>query len=194
MFRPVSLVFLALLTVACSTTRAPLPARDASQGVSKAPAVSIVNRLSWFNPVDGKRDGLRTAWPLHQLVAVHAEHFPLAQVRQCDRANACRWGVVRATRTISQALAHAQGVTLQLDATVQVARRQQAFIGGEQTAMAIPADVDALESTHSVRQPVTLAYGVVTRIGFGHGIAYDLCAQRLNASGQALDECPVAFH
>lgn len=187
MTRLLPLFAFALLASACTTAPAPAPAPAPG-----APAVTVVNRLSWTNPVDGSRDGSRTAWPLHVLAAAHTERFPLAQVKQCDKA-ACSWGVVKSVRTISAAKAAGGGVTLELEVTVQVARRQQAQTGGEQAAMAIPADVEALASERTVRQQVALEYGKATRFAFDHGIAYDLCAQRIDGDGKPLDACPVAF-
>lgn len=180
---PALLISLCALVSACSSTPAPAPGE---------PAVTVVNRLSWTNPVDGKRDGSRTAWPLHTLAASHTERFPLSQVKQCA-GQSCSWGVVKAVRTLSKAQGDAAGVTLALDLTVMVARRQEAHTGGEQAAMAIPSDVEALQSQRTLQQPVRLEYGKVTRFAFDHGIAYDLCAQRIDAAGKPLEACPVAF-
>ncbi|HEU4852149.1 MAG TPA: hypothetical protein VFT37_08345 [Telluria sp.] len=179
----VSLCAFALMASACTTSPAPAPGEQ---------AVTVVNRLHWTNPVDGKRDGSRTAWPLHTLATSHTERFPLAQVKEC-RNGACSWGVVKAVRTISKAQGDPSGVTLALDVAVRVARRQQADTGGEQGAMAIPSDVEALQSERTVQQQVRLEYGKVTRFAFEHGIAYDLCAQRIDAAGKPLEACPVAF-
>ncbi len=154
--------------------------------------VSLVNNLSWSNAVSGKPDALRTAWPLASLTQ-HTEQFPLAQVKQCDATGVCKWGVLKAVRTLSAPRFVAGGVALDLELSIDVGRARDALQGGETVAMVIPADVPALEGKRTVRRPVVLHYGQVERIGLGFGIAYELCAQRLNAAGDPVDVCDIPF-
>lgn len=153
---------------------------------------SLVNSLSWTNAVSDKPDALRTAWPLGGL-AGHAEQFPLAQVKQCDAAGVCSWGVLKARRTLSAPRYVEGGVALEVELGLDVDRRHEALQGGEQVAMAIPADVPALTAKRTVRRSLVLQYGRVHRINLDFGIGYALCAQRLDAAGKPLDSCEIPF-
>ncbi|MBZ2208598.1 hypothetical protein [Massilia soli] len=155
-------------------------------------AVSLVNMLSWTNAVSDKPDALRTAWPLAALTQ-HTEQFPLTQVKQCDAAGVCKWGVLKAQRMLSAPRYVAGGVAVDLALSIDVGRAGDALQGGETVALAIPADVQALEGKRTVRKPLVLPYGKVERIDLGFGIAYDLCAQRLNAAGQPVDSCDIPY-
>lgn len=154
--------------------------------------VSLVNSLSWTNAVSDTPDSLRTAWPLAGLTQ-HAEQFPLAQVKQCDAAGACNWGVLKAQRTLSAPRYVAGGVAVDVELAVDVDRSHDALQGGENVAMAIPADVPALNAKRTVRKSLVLQYGKVERIGFDFGISYELCAQRLDKAGKAVDACDIPF-
>lgn len=177
----------ALLAVAgCAAT--PDPHDPARAGHT----VSLVNSLSWTNAVSGKPDALRTAWPLSGL-AQHTEQFPLAQVRQCDAAGTCSWGVLKAKRTLSAPRYVAGGVAVDVDLTIDVDRSHEALQGGETVAMAIPADVAALTARRTVRTSLVLQYGQVQRIDLDYGIGYALCAQRLDQAGQPADDCAIPF-
>ncbi|MCC6069973.1 hypothetical protein ACFSQU_03445 [Massilia sp. GCM10020059] len=154
--------------------------------------VSLVNSLSWTHAVSDKPDALRTAWPLAGL-ARHTEQFPLAQVKQCDAAGVCSWGVLKARRTLSAPRYVAGGVAVDVELAVDVDRSHDALQGGENVAMAIPADVPALSAKRTVRKSLVLQYGKVERIGLDFGIGYDLCAQRLDKAGNAVDACDIPF-
>ena len=152
--------------------------------------VSLVNRLSWTNAVSGKPDALRTAWPLAGL-AQHTEQFPLAQLKQCDAAGACKWGVLKAQRMLSAPRNVAGGVAVDLELSIDVGRDRDALQGGETVAVTIPADVPALEGERTVRKSLVLPYGKVERIALDYGVAYELCVQRLNGGGEPIDNCDI---
>lgn len=154
--------------------------------------VSLVNSLSWTNAVSDKPDSLRSAWPLAGLTQ-HTEQFPLAQVKQCDAAGVCSWGVLKAQRTLSAPRYVAGGVAVDVDLAVDVERSHDALQGGETVAMAIPADVPALTAKRTVRKTLVLPYGKVERVDLDFGIGYDLCAQRLDTAGKAVDACEIPF-
>lgn len=154
--------------------------------------VSLVNSLSWTNAVSDKPDALRTAWPLAGLTQ-HTEHFPLAQVKRCDAAGSCSWGVLKAQRTLSAPRYVAGGVAVDVELRLDVDRRHEALQGGETVAMAIPADVAALAAKRTLRKSLVLPYGKVERIDLDFGIGYDLCAQRLDTAGQPVDSCDIPF-
>lgn len=178
----IALTLAGLALSACATAGAP-PAGQ---------TVSLVNSLSWVNPVDGKRDGSRTSWPLAG-GRLADEHFPLAQLKQCDAQKQCAFGVMRAKRSVSR-IEYAEGgvnVTFALD--IDVARRQQARQGETQTAMAIPKDVPALAARQEIKRTFGLKYGKVEQVELEHGVRYQLCAQRHDASGKAIDVCEIPF-
>lgn len=183
----ISTIAAALLALAgCATV--PDPHDPARAGHT----VSLVNSLSWTNAVSDKPDALRTAWPLSGL-AGHTEQFPLAQVKQCDAAGVCGWGVLKAQRTLSAPRYVEGGVAVDVELGLDVDRRHEALQGGEKVAMAIPADVAALTAKRTVRKSVLLQYGKVERIDLDFGIGYDLCAQRLDAAGKPVDSCKIPF-
>lgn len=157
-----------------------------------APTVSIVNSLSFTNALSGKRDGLRSAWPMHQL-AQTTEKFPLAQIKQCDPAGVCSWGVLSAKRTFGQVRSLPDGVALAVELVVDVERSQRAHGNGQNAAMTIPADVAALQLKRSVKRDLVLEFGKVERIELEHGISYALCALRLDAERQPLDTCAIDY-
>jgi hypothetical protein len=159
--------------------------------------VSLINAITWTNPLSGKRDGVRTTWPLAQL-AGHEEIFPLAQIRSCpgkEPAGAvpCAWGVLSTSRTITRYAYMPGGVTLDLGVVVDVHRRQQDRRRNFHTSMAIPADVPALQYRKVQQQGVALPYGKVYRMEFEHGVRFEVCAQRLDQNGRALDNCDIPY-
>jgi hypothetical protein len=162
------------------------PARDKQ-------TVSVVNAITWTNPMSGKRDGVRTAWPLARL-ANHEEIFPLAQIKHCpDTAVPCAWGVLSAARTVTRYDYVPGGVALDLGLSVDVHRRQQDRRRNFHTSMAIPSDVPALTYRKALQQGVALPYGKVYRVDFDYGIRFEICAQRLDQNGRALDTCDIPY-
>ena len=188
MMRPLNLMTAAALLAMSGCAALPGPHDPARAGHT----VSLVNNLSWTNAMSGKPDALRTAWPLAGL-SQHTEQFPLAQVKQCDAAGVCKWGVLKAQRMLSAPRYTAGGVLLDLELFIDVGRSRNALQGGEAVAMTIPADVPALEGARIVRKSVALPYGKIERIDLDFGIVYALCVQRLNAGGQPLDRCDIPY-
>lgn len=183
----ISLIVAALLALSgCAV----VPATQQSAPVQ--PTVSLVNSLSWTNALTNQPDAMRTAWPLSSL-APHTETFPLAQVKQCDAAGVCRFGMLKAQRTLSAPRQVPGGVALDLVLDVDVSRSHAALQGGETLAMTIPSDVPALAGKRAVRKTLMLPYGKIEHFDLGFGISYDLCVKRLNAAGQALDDCAIPF-
>ena len=175
-------LFAALLLIGCATAPRVVP-----------PGISLVNALTFDNALSGKRDGLRSAWPLAQ-VAQSTEQFPLAQLKRCKAGAArCSWGVLRSARTFGKVRVLPSGVALEVEVVVDVERSQRAHGGAQNAAMTIPADVDALVLQRTVRRELMLEYGKVQRIDFDHGISYALCAQRLDAARQPLENCPIDY-
>lgn len=175
-----------LLLAACATPGTPT-------GLQPGQTVAIVNSLSWDNPLSGKRDGVRTSWPIKD-GKIAAEYFPLAQLKQCDAGGkAFAWGVMRAQRG-TPALAYAQGgVDVALSVSIDVARRQDARQGETQTAMAIPQDVAALAGKQRVQPSWKLKYGKVEQVDLDYGVRYQVCVQRYDAAGKAIDSCDIPF-
>lgn len=166
---------------------------DTPAGLQPGQTVAIVNSLSWDNPLSGKRDGVRTSWPIKD-GKVAAEYFPLAQLKQCEAGgNACAWGVMRAKRS-APTLAYAEGgVDVALSVSMEVARRQDARQGETQTAMAIPQDVAALSGKRQVQPSWKLKYGKVEQVELDYGVRYQMCVQRYDAAGKAIDTCDIPF-
>lgn len=157
------------------------------------PAVSVVNSLSFSNAMSGKRDGLRSAWPMDQL-AQTTEQFPLAQIKQCDKAGAaCSWGVLSAKRTFGQVRSVPGGVALSYELVLDLDRSHRAHGKAQNAGMTIPADVPALQLKRTVTREVVLEFGKVQRIELDHGISYALCVLRLDASRKAVDKCEVDY-
>lgn len=175
-----------LLLSACATVGTPA-------GLQEGQTVAIVNSLSWDNPLSGKRDGVRTSWPVKG-GKIAPEYFPLAQLKQCDAAGkACSWGVMRAQRS-APTLAYVDGgVDLALSVSIDVARRQDARQGETQTAMAIPQDVAALSGRQQVQPSWKLKYGKVEQVELDYGVRYQVCVQRYDAAGKAIDTCEIPF-
>ena len=151
--------------------------------------VSLVNSLTWTNALTGKRDGSRSSTPL---AAGHKELFPLAQLKQCEGAGPCAWGVMNAQRSVTSVKYVPDGVILGLALTVDVKRRQEMREGNFSAAMAIPSDVPALGATKQVERSLTLKYGQVEHIDFDYGVGFDVCVLRYDAAGRALDTCAIA--
>ncbi|SHH20889.1 hypothetical protein [Massilia sp. CF038] len=156
------------------------------------PPVSLINSLSFDNPMSGKRDGLRSAWPVHSLTG-SSEHFPLAQLRQCDAAGNCSWGVLRAQRSFGTVRAVDGGVSLELDLMVDVDRSQHAATPQQNGSMTIPANVGALQARQHVQRALFLPYGKVETITLDFGVRFDLCAFRLDAARQPTDQCDLPY-
>lgn len=158
---------------------------------SDAP-VSLINSLSFDNPMSGMRDGLRSAWPLGSLS--HArENFPLAQVRQCDLAGLCSWGVLSAHRRFGKVRQTESGVVVELDLEVDVDRSQKTVGPDQAAAMTIPPDVGALQAKRHVQREVVLPFGKVERIDLDYGIRFELCAFRLDAARQPVEQCQIPY-
>lgn len=168
--------------------------RDAHDPAKDKQYVSVINALTWTNPVSGKRDGVRTSWPITQL-AGHEEIFPLAQISKCGPpdAKSCAWGILSASRNITRYSYMAGGVTLDLGLEVDVHRRQQDRRRNFHTSMAIPSDVPALSYQKLVKQAVALPYGKVYTIELDYGMQFAICALRMDESGRALDRCDIPY-
>lgn len=164
----------------------------ATQPASDAPAVSIINSLSFDHAMISKRDGLRSAWPMATLSGT-TEHFPLAQIKQCDSAGLCRWGVLDAKRRFGAVGMTPEGVVAEVEVDIHVDRSQHAKRTGLNAAMTIPADVAALQAKRTEKREVVLPFGKVVRMDFDHGIRYELCALRLDAARQSLDKCEIPY-
>jgi hypothetical protein len=155
------------------------------------PSVSVVNSLTFDNAMSGKRDGLRSTWPAATLSG-SSEHFPMAQVKQCDKDGAaCSWGVLKAHRSFAKARVTPGGMEVDFEVLVDVDRSHQAKTKDQDTTMTIPANVSALQRKRLEKRTMVLAYGKPARIEFGYGINYDVCAQRLDAQGKPLDQCEI---
>jgi hypothetical protein len=188
MMRPIiSLCAAALVLAGCAT--APDPHDPARSGHSAA----LVNRLGWTHALSGKADGMRTSWPLAALEeAGRREYFPLAQVKQCE-GEICRWGIVKARRWVGPVHYVEGGVALEFELALNVDRRQEVRRPEQDLAMAIPADVSTLRAERLVKRALVLEYGKVHRIELDFGITYDICVQRLDAAGQPLTACAIAY-
>lgn len=154
--------------------------------------VSVVHSLNWTNGVTGKRDGARSSWPLAGL-RNHEEAFPLAQIKQCDEAGACAFGIMRAHRTVSTWSHVPGGIKLDLVLDIEIDRSGRARQPGFNTAMKIPADVAALRWNGEVKRSFMLVFGQVQHVDFDYGISFDVCALRYDAEGQALDVCDILY-
>jgi hypothetical protein len=157
------------------------------------PAVSIVNSLGFTNAMTGKRDGLRSAWPMDQL-AQSTERFPLALVKQCEQGAAlCSWGVLNAQRTVGKVRPMPSGVMLEYELVLDLARSQRVHGKEQNAALTIPADVPALQMKRTVKREVVLEYGKVQRVELEPGISYALCALRLDAERKPIDTCAIDY-
>ena len=162
-------------------------------GLQAGQTVAVVNSLSWDNPLTGKRDGVRTSWPIKD-GKIAPEYFPLAQLKQCDAdGKLCAWGVMWAQRG-TPTLAYVDGgVDLAVSVSIDVARRQDARQGETQTAMAIPQDVAALAGKQRVQPSWKLKYGKVEQVELDYGVRYQVCVQRYDAAGKVIDTCAIPF-
>ncbi len=175
-----------VLLSGCAMWRNPNdPARDKQH-------VVVVNAMTWPNAASGKLDGTRTVWQLPQL-ANHEEIFPLAQLKQCPDALPCAWGVLSASRSITRYSYQPGGISVDLGLNVDVHRRQQDRRRNFHTSIAVPADVPALSFQRVLQETVSLPYGKVYRVDMDYGITYQLCAQRVDAAGKALDKCEIPY-
>jgi len=189
-----SLMSLALLS-GCSMSMNMM--RNKNDPARERQTVSVVNAMTWTNPLSGKPDGVRTTWPLAQL-AGHEEIFPLAQIKNCPQKEGggvapCTWGVLSASRNITRYEYMNGGITLDLDLLVDVHRRQQDRRRNFHTSMAIPNDVPALQYRKALQHGVALPYGKVYRIDLEYGLRFEICAQRLDQDGRALDKCEIPY-
>jgi hypothetical protein len=189
-----SLMSLALLS-GCSMSMNMM--RNQNDPARAQQTVSVINAMTWTNPLSGKRDGVRTSWPLAQL-AGHEEIFPLAQIKNCPAKEGagvvpCAWGVLSASRNITRYDYMNGGITLDLNVLVDVHRRQQDRRRNFHTSMAIPNDVPALQYRKALQHGVALPYGKVYRIDLEYGLRFDICAQRLDQNGRALDNCDIPY-
>jgi hypothetical protein len=171
--------------------------RNQNDPAREKQTVSVINAMTWTNPLSGKRDGMRTTWPLLQL-AGHEEIFPLAQIKNCPASQdatavPCAWGVLSASRSIMRYDYANGGVNLDLNVLVDVHRRQQDRRRNFHTSMAIPTDVPALQYRKVLQQGVALPYGKVYRIDLEYGLRFEICAQRLDQNGRALDKCDIPY-
>ncbi|WP_061301628.1 hypothetical protein [Janthinobacterium agaricidamnosum] len=181
---PVLFLALPLTLSACASFSSPDdPQKDGQY-------VSLVNRLTWINPLSGKRDGLRSSWPLKKLQG-GKEYFPLAQIRQCDAAGACAWGVMSAQRKVTFFSYVLGGLQLDVTLLTDIARRQEVHQPGFDAVMAIPSDVGALSARSELARSFKLRYGEVQRIDLDYGVRFEVCALRYDAGGRALDMCDI---
>jgi hypothetical protein len=175
-----------LLLSGCAMWRNPNdPARNKQ-------SVVVVNSMTWPHAASGKQDGTRTVWQLEQLDN-NEEIFPLAQIKHCPDALPCAWGVLSASRNITRYHYEPGGVMLELGLNVDVHRRQQDRRRNFHTSIAVPSDVPAISFQRVLQESVSLPYGKVYRVDMDYGITYQLCAQRVDAAGKALDKCDIPY-
>ena len=188
--RLASAAMLSLLLSACATVTPPpvVPATAPDAG----PALSLVNSLSWTNPLSGKADGARSSWPMESHDGDH-EQFPLAQLKQCGSDGSCAWGIMRAERGISHVRSGPDGVQLDLTLEMHVDRRQEMHQGTFNMAMAIPSDVAALRVDRTERRALSLPYGKVEQVELDYGVRFSVCVQRYDAAGKALEVCAIPY-
>ena len=185
-------VIAAAVTVsACST----LP--DAGNAAGTPPPekqyVSVINSLSWTNALSGKRDGLRSSWPLESLRG-HKETFPLAQIKQCNAdGEDCAWGVMSAQRSVTKFSYVPGGISLDMALKINIDRSAKVREPGFDTAITMPSDVPALRWSGGGERNFMLMFGKVQRIEFDYGIGFDVCALRYDANGRALDVCDMRY-
>ena len=74
---------------------------------------------------------------------------------------------------------------------VDIDRRQSVNRPDYVMAMAIPSDIPALQSKQTIKQDLTVAFGKPSRIELRHGVVYQVCAMRLDAARQPLDQCNI---
>lgn len=182
---PALCVISALALSACALVPSPNdPLKDGQYA-------SFVNSLSWTNPMSGKRDGLRSSWPLKTL-AGHEESFPLGQVKHCEPAGgACSWGVLSAQRKVGKFRYLPDGVSVDVTLELDVDRRQEAHRPGYDAVMAIPSDIPSLRLQKKVQRTLTLQYGKVEHLDFDYGLRFDVCVLRYDVNGRALDTCDI---
>lgn len=181
---------LAALVAGCASQGAPtVTPKEIAQ---EEQYVSIVNSLTWTNPMTGKRDGLRSSWPLKGLKG-QDEQFPLAQVRECNPAGACTWGVMLAHRKLNEFTYVDGGVTVDLTLGLNIDRRQEVKRPDYQAAMAIPSDVAVIRVVRELVRKLDLKYGKVQHVDADYGVRLDVCVLRYDAAGQALDVCDIPY-
>jgi hypothetical protein len=185
-----------LLFAAALTATALLPAcgvlRSASDPAREQQYVSVVNSMTWTDMRSGKRDGRRSSWPLEK-ISGQVEVFPLAQLKQCDQAGVCSWGVLRAQRTLRDYRYVPGGVKLEIELALDVDRRQEANSADYHAAMAVPSDIPALRMSKKVQPTLVLEYGKVQHLQFDYGVSFDVCVLRYDAAGEALDRCDIPY-
>jgi len=101
--------------------------------------------------------------------------------------------VLLASRNVTRYTYERGGVTLDLGLNVDVHRRQQDRRRNFHTSIAVPADVPALSYQHVLQETVSLPYGKVYRVEMDYGVTYQLCAQRIDAAGRAVDKCDIPY-
>ena len=172
-----------VLMAGCASVPAP---QDGAQ-----PSVMLVDSLYFTNAMNDQPDVQRTVRSV-AAGATDVAYFPMAQLKQCPKdAAACSWGVLNAQRTVSAARLTPDGVAVKLDVVVDIDRRQQVNRPDYAMAMAIPSDIPALQSKQNIKQDLLIAYGKPSRIELRHGIVYQVCAMRLNAARQPIDQCNI---
>ncbi len=184
---PLAAIAAALFLSGCGLLQSP---HDPSR---QGQYVTVVNSLEWNNPLSGKRDAVRTAWPAGALNH-HREWFPLAQLKQCDAAGVCAWGVLNANRTLSARDYQPGAIVLKLEVQADIARQQEVHRAGYDALLRIPSDVPALEARKATSEELTMAYGKLHVVDLGHGVNLRVCAARHQADGKALDQCAINYN
>ena len=187
MHRPLKLSIIASIAItlsACASLGTPV-------GLEAGQKVAVVNSLSWDNPLTGKRDGVRTSWPVEN-GKVAVEPFALAQLKQCD-AGSCAWGVMRAQRSAPTLVYTPGGVDLSFVLDVDVARSQELHTDQVNMSVTIPKDVTVLSSRQQLRPALHLKYGKVEQVDLDYGVRYQVCVQRYDAAGKVIDRCEIPY-
>lgn len=149
---------------------------------------SIINVLTFDNAMTGKRDAIQTNAPVDTLANSSAS-IGLGQIKQCGAPGApCQWGILKAKRSVGKVTRMPNGVSLDIDVMIDVNRAHKAE-GTDRLAMAIPSHVKALQFTQNQKRTMLLEYGKVQRLDFNNGVGFELCAVRLDARREPLDQC-----
>ncbi|WP_454873545.1 hypothetical protein [Paraburkholderia xenovorans] len=102
---------------------------------------------------------------------------PLMDVRKCNaEMTSCAWGVAKVISHMTLIDADKNSATVAVELNYDLGRKQQMTWDNTVLTDAIPDDIPVLTDNATFSKKVTIPYGKMRRVSFGHGVDFNICA------------------
>ena len=102
---------------------------------------------------------------------------PLMDVRKCNaEMTSCAWGVAKVISRMTLIDSDRNSAIVAVELNYDIGRKQQMTWDNTVITDAIPDDIPVLTDNATFSKKVTIPYGKMRRVSFGHGVDFNICA------------------